>query len=99
MLANVYKYIHLKTVERLSRDINSRYTHQDFVEDIYSYIFGPSLYIPENGEIKTPINELKRFITSTPEVRNFILKRRSENTSLREKENEYEALFIKNFLV
>jgi hypothetical protein len=99
VLKNVYKYLHLKTIERLSRDIYSRYTHQDFIEDIYSYIFGPSIYVPENAVIKTPKIELKRFITSTPEVRNFILKRRSENISLREKEEEYEDLFVKNFLV
>ncbi len=59
----------------------------------------PSLYVPENAVIKTPKIELKRYITSTPEVRNFILKRRSENISLREKEEEYEELFVKNFLV
>jgi hypothetical protein len=99
VLENVPKYIHLKTIERLSRDINSRYTHQDFIEDIYSFIFGPSLYVPENGVIKTPIIELKRLITSTLEVRNFILKRRSENKSMREKEEECEELFVKNFLV
>jgi hypothetical protein len=99
VLANVYKFIHLKTIERLSRDVNSRYTHNDFVEDIYSFILGPSLFVPENSVVKTPNMELKRFIASTSEVRDFILKRRSENMSLREKEEENEALFVKNFLV
>lgn len=99
VLENVYKFIHLKTIERLSHDINSRYSHQDFIEDIYSFIFGPSLYVPETAVVETPKLGLKRFITSTPEVRNFILKRRSENISLREKEEEYEKLFVKNFLV
>jgi hypothetical protein len=99
VLAKVYKYIHLKTIERLSRDVNSRYTHQDFIEDIYSYILGPSLYVPENGMIKTPNMKLKKFIASTSEVRDFILKRRSENMSLREKEEDYEAFFVEDFLV
>lgn len=75
MLENVVKHIHIKTIERLSTDINARYTHQDFIEDLFTYIYGPFVYAPDGIKENIPYGRLQQFIASTPEVKQFIGKR------------------------
>lgn len=92
VLKNAIKHIHIKTIEKLTTNTKTRYTHQNFIEDLYTYIYGPVLFIPNNTKEKIPYLQLKKYIHNTPKVKQFIVKRIKEKKYyLEEQENKLES--------
>jgi len=92
VLETVIKHIHIKTIEKITTNTITRYTHQDFIEDLYTYIYGPLLFNPNNTKEQISYTKLKKYVNNTPEVKQFIVKRIEKNKYCFEhKQNELES--------
>jgi hypothetical protein len=74
------KHIYLRVIDELYTEQRARYSHNDFVNDLSTQIYGPFIFNYTIKEIKNkiPINEIRAFLKEAPEVQKFVQQRIEE---------------------
>ncbi|MFC1804060.1 hypothetical protein ACFL0D_08890 [Thermoproteota archaeon] len=88
MLTDVVDEIYLDVVKELVLGKRNRYSHKEFIEDLYVRIYLPEMFIDgDNVPDNIPIYRIRQFRNGTPQIKNFINEWISE-----EKNNTYKHI-------
>ena len=100
ILENVMEYIDFRVRNELFTGIISRYSHEEFVTDLLTQIYGPFLIIRNIEEMKEKIPEdkIRRFIREKEVLRQTIEKQTQSYKERFERNLEYIINYEENFL-
>ena len=72
-LKTIIKVVYVDVVRELVLGWRTRYTHQEFIEDLYTRIYVPELFhFTDEVPADIPLNEIRKFRKDKTEVMNYI---------------------------
>lgn len=100
-LQNKVNEIDLKIMRELSQGMRTRYSHDEFSQDLYATIYGPFHNPQENENLiqLTSVKKFKTFLTDHPEIKQSVSKRYDEKKKELERKLEYLEEYNGEFLI